>query len=582
MFAKYRTSVPKEWHRSINPAPVERNRLVLISFAFKLSPDDTENRGQRALAKVVNAVESAGIETYHNCKRGIGSAWKPQWFRQVKNADVAIVMLSAGYFNSKWCIYELVALFESHLGFNSRIIPIFVGDPGESMNQHVLEAFFKTNGMYQGQEHGYAAFVRSVARRDPFNPRKEYPYNEEDIHESVVDCIRRWTGIDCPAPEIHCPAPVTQRANGNETPFLFSFASKLNPDDTTNGGQAALENIVKAVEAAGLTTLYSTKVVSENTEKTVWLQQVANAKIAIVMLSAGYFTSKSCISELVVLLERRLEFKNRILPICVQDPGESTDQHVLEAFFRKEGMYQGEEERAASFVRSVMKLNHLNADGVYPYNEDEIHAEILRTVQQSAPKIGPAEERTQPILFSFATKLNPGDTENRGQAALEDVVNAVEAVELTTFHSNKLGPGDTWRMLWFGQAYKSQIAIVMLSAGYFTSIHCIAELVVLLERNLAGKIRILPVCVEDPGKYMDQHVLEAFLSEIGTFKGEESTTAAFIRSVMNRKVFNPLGAYPYNKQEIHTEVLDCIRVEKRKRIVGPTPTGAASVVDIKE
>lgn len=176
---------------------------IIFSFATKLNPNDTEKKGEIALKKAVHALSAAGLSSFHSNQVGLGSNWKRLWFGQADNSEVAVVMLSSGYFTSKWCIYELVHLLESKMGFNNRILPIFVEDPGDYMDQHVLEEFFETEGMYRGQEKKLAAFVRSVKDRNVLNPHKVYPYNEEEIHAEVVDCIRAWTGLVGPHVSAH-------------------------------------------------------------------------------------------------------------------------------------------------------------------------------------------------------------------------------------------------------------------------------------------------------------------------------------------------------------------------------------------
>lgn len=130
-----------------------------------------------------------------------------------------------------------------------------------------------------------------------------------------------------------------------------------------------------------------------------------------------------------------------------------------------------------------------------------------------ADTVSPQQKSPVPneVLISYATELGVSSGASEGQRIMLEVAAAIEAAGLSVFHGKKVGPGENWKIQWFGRVPVAKVALVLLSPAYFESRSCIKELLAVIEED---GVTVIPVIVsEDTAKamktFVQQQTLEA-------------------------------------------------------------------------
>eukprot|EP00035_Acanthoeca_spectabilis_P005196 m.111067 g.111067 ORF g.111067 m.111067 type:complete len:574 (-) comp12912_c0_seq1:182-1903(-) len=155
-------SLQKRWPRGwqISPLPAGKLNPVLISYATDTFHGNGLKEGEKAMKDLVKFLEKDNEVNCYHCNKGItGCLWRPEWFGRIPKTEVAIVMVSPGYYKSKNCLIELHALMEAQVGQKIHLIPVVVLPPGDHATEDALLDFVTEKRMFSRREQVNVDFI---------------------------------------------------------------------------------------------------------------------------------------------------------------------------------------------------------------------------------------------------------------------------------------------------------------------------------------------------------------------------------------------------------------------------------------
>eukprot|EP00035_Acanthoeca_spectabilis_P005199 m.111089 g.111089 ORF g.111089 m.111089 type:complete len:582 (-) comp12912_c0_seq4:209-1954(-) len=189
-------SLQKRWPRGwqISPLPAGKLNPVLISYATDTFHGNGLKEGEKAMKDLVKFLEKDNEVNCYHCNKGItGCLWRPEWFGRIPKTEVAIVMLSPGFYKSRHCLLELHALLDSKVEQDNHIIPVIVEDPEGTDTEEALMAVFKKEGMFPSREEVNVNFLRRFQKKNRLPKNGTYVPARDNVE--ILRLIHKFTSI---------------------------------------------------------------------------------------------------------------------------------------------------------------------------------------------------------------------------------------------------------------------------------------------------------------------------------------------------------------------------------------------------
>eukprot|EP00035_Acanthoeca_spectabilis_P005198 m.111081 g.111081 ORF g.111081 m.111081 type:complete len:602 (-) comp12912_c0_seq3:209-2014(-) len=189
----YTTKRPWRRRSQVKPLLKEKVKPILVSYATDFYPRNRKREGEQAMYNMVTYLEENDIPCFH-CNKGIvGALWRPEWFGRVPKTEVAIVMLSPGFYKSRHCLLELHALLDSKVEQDNHIIPVIVEDPEGTDTEEALMAVFKKEGMFPSREEVNVNFLRRFQKKNRLPKNGTYVPARDNVE--ILRLIHKFTSI---------------------------------------------------------------------------------------------------------------------------------------------------------------------------------------------------------------------------------------------------------------------------------------------------------------------------------------------------------------------------------------------------
>ncbi|KAG6675511.1 hypothetical protein I3842_15G106600 [Carya illinoinensis] len=178
-----------------------------------------EDVRQKFISHLYHALYKRGINTYIDDKLERGDEISQALFQAIEGSMISIIILSKNYAESRWCLNELLKIFECMETVKQIVLPVFYDvDPSNVRHQKGSfgEAFAKLKDRFEGNEEvlKWEAALEKLANLSGVelkNYRKESEFIEEIIqwvnsrivNQTTLSVAKYPVGIECRKRDIY-------------------------------------------------------------------------------------------------------------------------------------------------------------------------------------------------------------------------------------------------------------------------------------------------------------------------------------------------------------------------------------------
>ncbi|XP_028765383.1 TMV resistance protein N-like [Neltuma alba] len=267
-------------------------------------------------SELYSALGRSGIHAfmaYENVERG--EEISASLLQAIERSRIALVILSPDYASSRWCLDELVNIMECRRSAAQVVIPIFyntdpshvrkqIGTYGEAMKRHEL----RLGGGGDRWVLRWRQALTEIRNLSGFDSRQFHA--ESELVEKIVEQVSR----ELPSTADH-PMRIQSLVHKPKVDKWLNYDVFLSfrGEDTRRGFTS---HLYKALRQSGIHAFMDDTRLERGEEISVsLLQAIERSRIALVILSPDYASSRWCLDELVNIVECRRSAAQVVIPI---------------------------------------------------------------------------------------------------------------------------------------------------------------------------------------------------------------------------------------------------------------------------